>query len=79
MGNGSVVRALDVFFFFSSSFFSLPGSAFFFFFFFFFLLTLISVSVPSTPVLSQNPGHSAKSAGGGLQLNTHVPYICSFQ
>ena len=36
----------------------------------------------STPVLSQShvkdPGHSAKSAGGRLQLNTHAPYICGF-
>ena len=35
-----------------------------------------------TPVLPQyqvkDPGHSAKSAGGRLQLNTHTPYICSF-
>ena len=22
------------------------------------------------------PGHSAKSAGGRLQLNTHTPYVC---
>ena len=26
----------------------------------------------------QNPGHSAKSAGGRLQLNTHTPYVCGF-
>ena len=24
----------------------------------------------------KDPGHFAKSAGGRLQLNTHVPYIC---
>ena len=34
----------------------------------------------STPLLPQqqvkNPGHSAKSAGGRLQLNMHAPYIC---
>ena len=24
------------------------------------------------------PGHSAKSAGGRLQLNTHTPYVCGF-
>ena len=36
----------------------------------------------STPMLAQqhvkNPGHSAKSAGGRLQLNTHTPYVCGF-
>ena len=35
-----------------------------------------------TPVLPQqhvkDPGHSAKSAGGRLQLNTHTPYVCGF-
>jgi len=25
-----------------------------------------------------SPGHSAKSAGGRLQLNTHTPYVCGF-
>ena len=34
------------------------------------------------PVLPQqhvkNPGHSAKGAGGRLQLNTHTPYVCGF-
>ena len=38
--------------------------------------------IRSTPVLLQwhikDPGHSAKSAGGRLQLNTHAPYICGF-
>ena len=38
--------------------------------------------IRSTPVLPQwhvkDPGHSAKSAGGRLQLNTHTPYICGF-
>ena len=29
-------------------------------------------------VALKRPGHSAKSAGGRLQLNTHVPYICGF-
>ena len=36
----------------------------------------------STPVLPQehvkDPGHSAKSAGSRLQLNTHTPYVCGF-
>ena len=36
----------------------------------------------STPVLPQqhvkDPGHSAKSAGGRLQLNTHAHDICGF-
>ena len=38
--------------------------------------------IRSTPVLPQshvkNPSHSAKSAGGRLQLNTHTPYVCGF-
>ena len=38
--------------------------------------------IRSTPVLPQqhvkDPGHSAKSAGGGLQLNTHALYVCGF-
>ena len=38
--------------------------------------------VRSTPVLPQQHvkdyGHSAKSAGGRLQLNTHAPYVCGF-
>ena len=25
-----------------------------------------------------DPGHSAKSAGGRLPLNTHAPYVCGF-
>ena len=44
------------------------------------VLTIISVSVPP-PVLPQehvkDPGHSAKSAGGRLQLNTHTLYVLS--
>ena len=39
--------------------------------------TLISVSV--LPLLHvKDPGHSAKSAGGRLQLHTHTPYVCGF-
>ena len=38
--------------------------------------------IRSTPVLPQqrvkDPGHSAESAGGRLQLNTHTPYVCGF-
>ena len=38
--------------------------------------------IRSTPVLPQqhvkDPGHSAKSAGGRLQLNTHTPYVYGF-
>ena len=26
----------------------------------------------------RDPGHSAKSAGGWLQLNTNAPYVCGF-
>ena len=46
------------------------------------VLTLISVSVPppcyrsSTDV--KDRGHTAKSAGGRLQLNSHTPYVCGF-
>ena len=31
-----------------------------------------------TAVARKRPGHSAKSAGGRLQLNTHTPYVCGF-
>ena len=38
--------------------------------------------IRSTPVLPQqhvkDPGHSAKSAGGRLQLNMHTPYINTY-
>ena len=27
---------------------------------------------------TRNPGHSAKSAGGRLQLQTHASYVCGF-
>ena len=30
------------------------------------------------PRVTADPGHSAKSAGGRLQLNMHTPYICGF-
>ena len=58
--------------------FSSPGSTFCAYSYF---------GIRSTPVLPQsvlpqkhvkNPGHSAKSAGGRLQLNTHTPYVCGF-
>ena len=26
-----------------------------------------------------DPGHSAKNAGGKIQLNTHVPYVCGLE
>ena len=43
---------------------------------------LTHFGIRSTPVLLQqhvkDPGHSAKSAGGRLQLNTHAPYVCGF-
>ena len=32
--------------------------------------------IRSTPV--KDPGHSAKSAVGRLQINTHTPHICGF-
>ena len=30
-------------------------------------------------VARKDPGHSAESAGGRLQLNTHAPYVCGFE
>ena len=40
------------------------------------------VGICSTPELLQYhvkySGHSAKSAGSRLQLNTHAPYVCGF-
>ena len=46
------------------------------------VLTLIFCTC-STPVLPQqhvkDPGHSTKSGGGRLQLNTHTPYLCGFE
>ena len=53
--------------------FSSPGSTFYADSYF---------GIRSTPMLPQkhvkNPGHSAKSAGARLQLNTHTPYVCGF-
>ena len=53
--------------------FSSPGSAF---------CADSYFGIHSTPVLPQShvkdPGHSAKSAGGRLQLNMHTPYVCGF-
>ena len=38
--------------------------------------------IRSNPVLPQqhvkDPGHSAESAAGRLQLNTYAPYVCGF-
>ena len=31
-----------------------------------------------TAVARKRSGHSAKSAGGRLQLNTNAPYVCGF-
>ena len=40
------------------------------------------IGIRSTPVLPQqhvkDPGHSARSAGGRLQLNTHAHGVCGF-
>ena len=53
--------------------FSSPGSTFY---------ADSNFGIRSTPVLPQwhikDHGHSAKSAGGRLQLNTHTPYVCGF-
>ena len=39
--------------------------------------------IRTTPVIPQqhvkDPGHSAKSAGGRLPLNTHTPSLCGFE
>ena len=32
----------------------------------------------TTVAHKKDPSHSAKSAGGRLQLNTHTPYVCGF-
>ena len=49
--------------------FSSPGSTFSYF--------VRSISV--LPQLhGKDPGHSAKGAGGRLQINTHAPYVCGF-
>ena len=44
------------------------------------VLTVILVSLPLLCYCSStnDPGHSAKSAGHRLQLNTHSPKICGF-
>ena len=50
------------------------------------LISLVYLLLCSIPVLPpwhvlKDPGHSAKSVGGRLQLNTHAPYIqkiCGF-
>ena len=44
------------------------------------LCWLISVSVPPPHyrVARKRSGHSAQSAGGRLQLNTHAPYVCGY-
>ena len=51
--------------------FSSPGSIFCAKFYF---------GIRSTPMLLlshvKDPGHSAKSAGCRVQLNTHTPYLC---
>ena len=43
---------------------------------------LFQPPTPANPMLLQkhlkNPGHSAKGAGGWLQLNTHAPYLGGF-
>ena len=43
------------------------------------LFVLTHFGISSTSLLPQqhanDPGHSAKSAGGKLQLNTHAPYV----
>ena len=54
----------------ATGYFFTPGTTY--------VLILISVSVPP-PCYCKNPGHSAKSAGGRLQLNKHAPYVCGFE
>ena len=47
------------------------------------LCVLTYFGICSTLVLLQyhvkDPDHSAKSAGGRLQLNAHIPYLCGFE
>ena len=47
-----------------------------------FLCWLLFSYLFHSPVLPQqhikDPGHSAKSAGGRLQLDIHAPYVCGF-
>ena len=40
----------------------------------------IGLSTPGITAVrhAKDPGHSAKSAGGGLQINTHAPYVCGY-
>ena len=56
------------------TFFSSPGSTF---------CADSYFGIRSTPVLPQyhvqDPGHSAKSAGDRLQLNTHTRYVCGLE
>ena len=44
---------------------------------------LIYFGIRSAPMFEQyhvkDPGRSAKEAAGGLQLNTHTPYVCDFE
>ena len=40
--------------------------------------SFISASVPPQQHV-KDAGHSAESAGGRLQLNTHAPYLCGFE
>ena len=45
------------------------------------MLALIFISFQpdvTAEAYQKNPGHSAESAGGWLQLNTHTPYVCGF-
>jgi len=42
------------------------------------VMTLISVSSVLPHYHAKDPGHSAKSAGSRLQLNTHTLYVCGF-
>ena len=53
---------------------SSPGSAFY---------ADSNLGIRSTPLLPEqhvkDPGHSDKSAGGRLQLNTHASYVCGFR
>ena len=42
------------------------------------LVILIFTAVACEDPVCEGPGHSAKSAGARLQLNTHTPYVCGF-
>ena len=78
MGHGAVLYTVMIMFLYSGT---PSGSRRIFFSWVNFLYWLL-FQYPFHPLLPQqhvkDPDHSAKSAGGRLQLNTHTPYVCGF-